>query len=103
MDDQLKKRIEDQLKSNKVMLFMKGTTETPQCGFSAKTVSILKSYGIPFKTFNILEDEDIRQGLKEYSDWPTFPQLYVDSVLIGGCDIITEMHENGELKSTLGK
>jgi monothiol glutaredoxin len=103
MNDQLKKRIEDQLKSNKVMLFMKGTAEMPQCGFSAKTVSILKSYGIAFKTFNILEDEDIRQGLKEYSDWPTFPQLYVDSVLIGGCDIITEMHENGELKSTLLK
>ena len=85
------------------MLFMKGTAEMPQCGFSAKTVSILKSYAIPFKTFNILEDENIRQGLKEYSDWPTYPQLYVNSVLIGGCDIITEMHENGELKDLLTK
>ena len=80
---------------------MKGTPQAPQCGFSAKTVSILNSYGVPFNTFNILSDEDIRQGLKEFSDWPTFPQLYVHGELIGGCDIVTEMHENGELEKVL--
>lgn len=103
MDEQLKKQIENQLKSHKVLLFMKGTAQMPQCGFSAKTVSILKSYDIPFQTFNILENESIRQGLKEYSQWPTYPQLYVNSTLVGGCDIITEMHENGELKDLLTK
>ncbi len=103
MDAQLQKRIEDQLKSNKVILFMKGTPQMPQCGFSAKAVNMLQSYDVPFVTFNILNDEDIRQGLKEYSDWPTYPQLYVNSQLIGGCDIITELHENGELKEILQK
>ncbi len=103
MDALLQKRIEDQLKSSKIILFMKGTAEMPQCGFSAKAVSILKSYGITFKTFDIFDDEEIRQGLKEYSDWPTYPQLYVNGELIGGCDIIAELHENGELKEILGK
>lgn len=101
MDAQLQKKIEDLLKGNKIILFMKGTPEMPQCGFSAKTATILKSYGIPFNTFNIFDDEDIRQGLKEYSDWPTYPQLYVNGELIGGCDIVTELHENGELAAML--
>ncbi len=103
MDAQLQKRIEDHLKSNKVILFMKGTPQMPQCGFSAKALNMLQSYSVPFATFNILNDEDIRQGLKEYSDWPTYPQLYVNSQLIGGCDIIAELHENGELKEILEK
>jgi len=103
MDAQLQQRIEDQLKSSKIILFMKGTPDMPQCGFSAKTSAILKTYGVPFSTFNIFDDEDIRQGLKEYSDWPTYPQLYVNAELVGGCDIITEMHENGELKTMLEK
>ncbi len=103
MDAQLQKRIEDQFKSSKIILFMKGTADMPQCGFSAKAISMLKSYGVAFNTFNILDDEDIRQGLKEYSDWPTYPQLYVNGELVGGCDIIAELHENGELKEILEK
>ncbi len=82
---------------------MKGTPDMPQCGFSAKTAEILKSYGVAFNTFNIFDDEDIRQGLKEYSEWPTYPQLYVNGELVGGCDIVTEMHENGELAGILSK
>jgi len=101
MDAQLKKRIEDQLKNNKVMLYMKGTPEAPMCGFSAKVVSILKGYAVPFNSFDILSDEEIRQGLKEYSEWPTYPQLYVNAELVGGCDIVTEMHESGELGKIL--
>ncbi len=101
MDEQLKKRIEEQLKSSKIMLYMKGSPEAPLCGFSAKTAGILQSYGVPFNSFDILSDEEIRQGLKEYSDWPTYPQLYVNGELVGGCDIVTEMHENGELEKIL--
>jgi len=103
MDAQLQKRIEDQIKGSKIMLYMKGTPDMPQCGFSAKTAAILKSYGVAFNTFNIFDDEDIRQGLKEYSEWPTFPQLYVNGELVGGCDIVTELHENGELAAILQK
>jgi len=103
MDDVLKERIENDIKNNKVMLYMKGTVDEPQCGFSAQVVSVLKTYDVPFETFNILEDEDIRQGIKEYSDWPTVPQLYVNGEFIGGCDILTEMHSNGELKQVLTK
>ena len=103
MDEQLRQRIENDLKNNKVILYMKGTADMPMCGFSGKTVAILKQYNVPFNTFNILEDEDIRQGLKEYSDWPTFPQLYVNGELVGGCDIVSELHESGELEKILGK
>lgn len=103
MDEALEKRIADQIQGSKVMLYMKGSPEAPLCGFSARTVSILKSYNVPFNSFDILTDEAIRQGLKEYSDWPTFPQLYVNGELIGGCDIVTELHESGELKKILGK
>jgi len=103
MEDALKQRIENDIKNNKVMLYMKGTIEEPQCGFSAQVVSVLKTYDVPFETFNILEDDDIRQGIKEYSDWPTVPQLYVNGEFVGGCDILTEMHSNGELGEVLGK
>mgnify|MGYP001599385775 CR=1 FL=1 len=82
---------------------MKGTTDEPQCGFSAQVVSVLKSYNVPIKAVNILEDEEIRQGIKEYSDWPTIPQLYVNGEFIGGCDIVTELHANGELADILNK
>lgn len=98
----LKVQIEELLKSSKVVLFMKGNTEMPQCGFSANTSSILKHLGVPFKTFNILTDAEIRQGLKEYSNWPTFPQLYVGGKLVGGNDIVTEMYKSGELQELLG-
>jgi len=103
MDDALKERIEADIKNNKVMLYMKGTVDEPQCGFSAQVVSVLKTYDVPFETFNILEDEDIRSGIKEYSDWPTVPQLYVNGEFVGGCDILTEMHSNGELGEVLKK
>lgn len=103
MDEALEKRISDQINGNKVMLYMKGTPDSPLCGFSARTVSILKSYKIPFNSFDVLSDDSIRQGLKEFSDWPTFPQLYVNGELIGGCDIVTELHENGELAKILSK
>ena len=76
---------------------MKGNPGFPQCGFSANTIAILQSFDVPYNTFDILQDSDIRQGLKEYSNWPTFPQLYVDGELVGGNDIITELYQNGEL------
>lgn len=94
-------RIEKDVKGNKIMLYMKGTPEAPQCGFSARAVAILKEHGVAFKTFNVLEDEEIRHGIKEYSDWPTIPQLYINGEFVGGSDIMAEMHENGELKDLL--
>ncbi len=97
----LKAQIEQLLKSSKVVLFMKGNSEMPQCGFSANTVAILKHLGVGFSTFNILNDAEIRQGLKEYSNWPTYPQLYVNGKLIGGNDIVTEMYQSGELQEYL--
>lgn len=101
MDDTIKQRIENDVKNNNVMLYMKGTPEAPQCGFSAQAVSILASYNVPFETFDILSDPDIRGGIKEYADWPTIPQLYIKGEFVGGCDIITEMHGNGDLKNML--
>ncbi len=98
----IRTRIEDLLKSHKVMLFMKGTRQFPACGFSNTVVQILKKEGATFETFNILADPEIRQGLKDYSSWPTYPQLYVDGKFVGGCDIVTEMHQAGELKALLG-
>ncbi len=93
----LEERIKSLLASSEILLFMKGTPDMPMCGFSANVVSILNAVNVSYKTFNILEDMDIRQGLKEYSNWPTFPQLYVKGKLIGGNDIIMEMYEDGEL------
>lgn len=100
-DKDLKGQIENLLNSSKVVLFMKGNADMPQCGFSANSVAILRNLGVSFKTFNILNDAEIRQGLKEYSNWPTYPQLYVKGQLIGGNDIITEMFKNGELQEFL--
>jgi monothiol glutaredoxin len=101
MADDTRTRIEELIKSSKVMLFMKGSKQFPACGFSNAVVQILKKEGATFETFNILADGDIRQGLKEFSAWPTFPQLYVDGKFVGGCDIVTEMHQNGELTPLL--
>lgn len=98
---ELKEQIETLLNGSKVVLFMKGNAEMPQCGFSANSVAILKHLGVNFSTFNILNDPEIRQGLKEYSNWPTYPQLYVKGQLIGGNDVITEMYKNGELQEFL--
>lgn len=97
----IKGQIEALLGSSKVVLFMKGNSQMPQCGFSANSVAILKHLGVAFKTFNILNDPEIRQGLKEFSNWPTYPQLYVNRKLLGGNDIITEMYQSGELQDYL--
>jgi monothiol glutaredoxin len=97
----LRSRIETLIHDNKVMLFMKGTKQFPACGFSNTVVQILKKEGVTFETFNILADPEIRQGLKEYSNWPTYPQLYVNGKFVGGCDIVTEMHQSGELAREL--
>ncbi len=90
-------RIADEVKSNDVLLFMKGTPGFPQCGFSAVTVQILSHIGVKFKAVNVLEDQEIREGIKAYSNWPTIPQLYVKGEFVGGCDIIKEMFEQEEL------
>jgi len=101
MDDQLRKRIDETVSRDRVMLFMKGNPSMPQCGFSAAVVGILKEVGVPFGSFNILADQEMREGLKEYSSWPTFPQLYLDGKLIGGCDIVRDLHARGELTKLL--
>ena len=97
----INERIEEQLESNQVMLYMKGSPDFPQCGFSGQTVAALKAIGKPFAYVNIFEDPEIREGLKQDSNWPTFPQLYVKGELIGGCDIVIEMFESGELQNLL--
>jgi monothiol glutaredoxin len=97
-------RIDDLVKNNAIVLFMKGTASFPQCGFSGRAVQILKACGVDtktIKTVNVLEDDAIRQGIKEYSNWPTIPQLYVKGEFIGGSDIMMEMYENGELQTTV--
>jgi len=89
--------IRNEIKEHEVVLFMKGTADFPQCGFSAMVVSILKSVSVRFKDHNVLANEELRQGIKEFSDWPTIPQLYIKGEFIGGCDIVREMYENGSL------
>lgn len=101
MDEALKQRIEGTIGQSRVVLFMKGSKHFPQCGFSAQVVQILKQKGAEFKDVNILADAELRQGLKEFSNWPTFPQLYVGGKLIGGCDIVTSLNESGELDTVL--
>lgn len=96
-------RIDDMVKSEAVLLFMKGTADFPQCGFSARAVQILNETGTEFATFNVLADEEVRQGIKEYADWPTIPQLYIKGEFIGGCDIIVEMAADGSLTDELKK
>jgi monothiol glutaredoxin len=91
-------RIKQQLESYPVMLYMKGTPDFPQCGFSAQTVGALRAVNAKFAFVNIFEDPEVREGLKTYSNWPTFPQLYVNAELIGGCDIVLELYESGELE-----
>ena len=93
--------IEKEIKDNKIVLFMKGTRDQPMCGFSSRVVQILEHLGAEYKDINVLADENLRQGIKDFSDWPTIPQLYVDAEFIGGCDIITEMFTEGELQPLL--
>jgi monothiol glutaredoxin len=94
-------RIREMIEKNKVLLFMKGTKGFPQCGFSSTLVEVLKREGVPFETVNVLADPEIRQGIKDFSNWPTIPQLYVAGKFIGGCDIVTDMHKSGELAREL--
>jgi monothiol glutaredoxin len=93
--------IDSEVKSNDVVLFMKGTPQFPMCGFSGQLVQILDYVGVPFKGVNVLENDELRQGIKTYSNWPTIPQLYVKGEFVGGCDIVREMFQSGELQSHL--
>jgi monothiol glutaredoxin len=95
--------IDGMVKSNKLFLFMKGSPSAPQCGFSANAAGILQSYGVEIPHFDVLSDPDVRQGIKEYSDWPTIPQLYIGGEFVGGSDILTELHQSGELRGMLQK
>ena len=103
MDEQLRQRIEGILGSHKIVLFMKGTKSFPQCGFSHQVVEVLKRLNADFQTVNILQDPDLRQGMKDYASWPTFPQLYIEGRFVGGCDIVTQMFEGGELQPIVDK
>ena len=101
MDQQIKELIDNEIHNNEVCLFMKGTPDAPQCGFSMAVSNILKILEVKFKGINVLENEQLRLTIKEYSDWPTIPQLYIKKEFIGGCDIVKEMYENGELNKVL--
>ena len=101
MDENTKNTIQDHIDNNDVCLFMKGTPDAPQCGFSMAVSNMLKILEVNFKGVNVLEDQNIREGIKVYSDWPTIPQLYIKKEFVGGCDIVKEMYENGELKKVL--
>ena len=101
LDDTTRERIQNEVDANDVLLFMKGTPVFPQCGFSAAVIQVLSHLQVKFSSVNVLEDPDIRDGIKQYSDWPTIPQLYVKGEFVGGCDIIREMYETGELKTFL--
>ena len=98
MDDQVKSLIQNHIDNNEICLFMKGTPDAPQCGFSMAVTNILKILEVKFKAVNVLEDQTLREGIKIFSDWPTIPQLYIKKEFVGGCDIIKEMYESGEIK-----
>tara|TARA_B100000123_G_scaffold199363_1_gene149676 strand:- start:451 stop:783 length:333 start_codon:yes stop_codon:yes gene_type:complete len=101
MDDKTKNTIQNHIDNNDVCLFMKGTPDAPQCGFSMAVSNMFKILEVNFQGINVLEDQSIREGIKTYSDWPTIPQLYIKKEFVGGCDIVKEMYENGELKKLL--
>ena len=101
MDQQIKELIDNEINNNEVCLFMKGTPDAPQCGFSMAISNILKILEVKFKGINVLENEQLRLGIKEYSEWPTIPQLYIKKEFVGGCDIVKEMYANGELNKVL--
>ncbi len=98
MENIVFERIKQEINNNDIVLFMKGSTAFPQCGFSAAVVQVLSQSGVTFKDIDVLQDNDIRQGIKDFTNWPTIPQLYVKGEFVGGCDIIRDMYENGELK-----
>ena len=98
MDSKFKEQVQKDIQANKILLYIKGNKEAPQCGFSAQVISIFKTLGLPFETRDILSNPDLRSGMKEFSQWPTFPQVYVNGEFLGGCDIVTEMYQKGELE-----
>jgi len=98
MADATQTKIDEQVKKNKIILYMKGTPSFPMCGFSAATIQVLDSYNVAYESVNVLEDPAIRDGIKRYSNWPTVPQLYINGEFVGGCDIVREMHAKGELE-----
>jgi monothiol glutaredoxin len=91
-------RIQKALADNRILIFMKGNRNFPQCGFSAATIEVFEQLGVPYETIDVLQDNEIREGIKRYSNWPTIPQVYINGKFVGGCDIIRELHENGELE-----
>ena len=101
MDDSTKNLIQNHIDTNEVCLFMKGTPDAPQCGFSMAVSNMLKILEVNYKSINVLESQSLREGIKEFSDWPTIPQIYIKGEFVGGCDIVKEMYENGELKKVL--
>ena len=101
MTPELKERIDNLVKQNKILVFMKGTKLMPQCGFSNNVVQMLNTLGVPFETVDVLADSEIRQGIKEYSNWPTIPQVYINGEFVGGSDILIEMYQKGELQQTV--
>ena len=101
MDDSTKNLIQDHIDTNEVCLFMKGTPDAPQCGFSMAVSNMLKILEVNYKGINVLESQSLREGIKEFSEWPTIPQVYIKGEFVGGCDIVKEMYENGELKKIL--
>ena len=103
MDDQTKNLIQNHIETNEICLFMKGTPDAPQCGFSMAVSNMLKILQVNFKGINVLEDQSLREGIKTFGDWPTIPQLYIKKEFVGGCDIVKEMYETGELKKILSE
>ena len=101
MDEALREQIEDDIKNNRVLLYMKGNRNEPKCGFSAQVLSILNNSHVSFETRDVLESWDLREGIKEYTNWPTIPQLYVEGKFVGGCDIVSELYRKGELAKIL--
>ena len=102
MSESLHEQIDTQVKNNKVVIFMKGEKTAPMCGFSARAVEVIKTLNVPFETVNVLADEAMWDELEKYSYWPTVPQIFINGKFVGGCDIVTELHERGELKKLLG-
>ena len=101
MKEEIKNKIEKEIQENDIMLYMKGTPPFPMCGFSSSVIDILNHYDVKFASANVLDNEDLREGIKNFSDWPTIPQLYVKGEFVGGCDILIEMHQKGELEAVL--
>jgi monothiol glutaredoxin len=98
MADSTSERIREAIEKNKILIYMKGSPSFPMCGFSAATIEVFEELGVPYETVDVLKDPEIREGIKRYSNWPTIPQVYIDGQFVGGCDIIREMHANGELE-----